>query len=266
MNRPTRRRRKRFGLNVESLEGRQVMSHAPTPAGLIAAYANSADGNGVAAIMNALRGGAGSEFVTLIRRGIPNVNSVIRQFALGRRSEISVKGFSVKTPHFQPQYTGPQLDQFNPTAAGAVFLKNGQLELGAIMRGPIDLPIATTYSWGIDRGGSAADPQGFGMPGLRYNSIVSVTRVGSTVTASIKDLNTGTVTPLDPSGVRIQGPTIRVFLNNPSSLLPSTGLPITKYNFAFWTSSGGDGIHSIGGFVPGNHSIPIGNLGPARRR
>jgi hypothetical protein len=185
---------------------------------------------------------------------------------MGQRSEISVKGFSVKTPHFQPLYHGPQLDQFNPTAAGAVILKNGRLELGAIMRGPIDLPIATTYTWGIDRGGSATDPQGYGMPGLRYNSVVSVTRVGSTVTASIKDLNTGTVTALDPSSVKIQGPTIRVSLDNPSSQLPSTGSPMAKYHFAFWTSSGDGGISSIGGFVPGTQSIQIGNLGPARPR
>lgn len=265
MDRPNRRRRTKISLSVEVLEGRQVLSHPPSLAGLIASYANSADGSGASAILNALHGGAGSEFATLIKRGVPNVNAVIRQFALGRRTELNVKGFSVKIPHFQPQYTGPQLDQFNPTAAGAVLLKNGQLELGAIMRGPIDLPIATTYTWGIDRGGAAADPQAFGMPGLQYNSVVSVTRVGSTVSGFIKDLNTGAVTPLDPASVRIQGPTIRVYLNNPSSLLPSTGRPIAKYNFAFWTSSGG-GIQSIGGFVPGTHSIQIGNLGPPRRR
>jgi hypothetical protein len=264
------------GLQVEALESRQVLSHAPSAAGLLASHlrlagmaalqTNTADGSGASAILNALRGGAGSEFTTLIRRGVPNLNSVIRQFALGRRSEISVKGFAVKLPHFQPAYNGPQLDQFNPTAAGAVILKDGRLELGAIMRGPIDLPIATTYSWGIDRGGAPADPQGYGMPGLRYNSTVSITRDGSTLMASIKDLNTGAVTALDPSSVKIQGPTIRVYLNNPSSLLPSTGAPITKYNFAFWTSSGDHGISSIGGFVPGTQSIQVGNLGPVRPR
>jgi hypothetical protein len=264
------------GLNVEALESRQVLSHVPSPAGLFASHleparmaalrVNTADGSGAAAILNALRGGVGSEFTTLVRRGVPNLNSVIRQFTLGTRSEISVKGFAAKIPHFQPGYAGPQLDQFNPTAAGAVILKDGRLELAAIMRGPIDLPIATTYSWGIDRGGSASDPQTYGMPGLRYNSIVSVTRDGSTLTASIKDLNNGTVTALDPSSVKIQGPTIRVYLSNPSSLLPSTGAPITKYNFAFWTSSGDQGISSIGGSVPGTHSIQIGNLGPVRPR
>src|SRR5689334_23049246 len=109
---------------VEPLEGRLALSHAAPMVPTVAAKINLSDGSGASAILSALHGGAGSEFVTLLRRGVPNVNAMIRAFALGRRSEVDVKGFAVKTPHFQPQYTGPHLDQFNPTAAGAVLLKN----------------------------------------------------------------------------------------------------------------------------------------------
>lgn len=250
---------------LESLEGRVVLSHAAPPAGMVAARINLADGSGAPAILAALNGGAGSEFVTLIRRGVPNVNAVLRQFVLGTRTELQVKGFAVKTPHFQPQYAGPKLDQFNPTAAGAVLLKDGRLELGAILRGPIDRPEPVTYSWGMDRGSGAADPEGLGVPGARYDAVVRVTRSGQDLGASITDLKTGAVTPLASSAVQIQGPTIRVFLTNPAGLLPSTGKPLAKYSFFFSTRSGPGGPATVGGFVPSTHSIPIGVLGPIRR-
>lgn len=257
-----RHRRKSCVLRVESLEGRALLAQVlPGPSMVRVAARNPADGSGVQAILAALNGGAGSEFVTLIRRGVPNIGAVVRQFALGQRTSLTVNGFAVKTPKLLPSYAGPQLDQFNPTASGAVLLRNGQLELAAIMRGPIDLPVATTFVWGIDRGSAASDPEGFGLPKLRYDAVVSVTREGSTITASVTDRNTGQVTALDPSSVRIDGPTIRVFLDNPAQVLPTTGKPIQKYKFSFWTRSGEGGIETVGSFVSPSGSIPIGVLG-----
>lgn len=263
------RPRARLALAVEPLEGRLLLSQMAVKPPRVAASANLADGSGAGAILAALNGGAGSEFVTLIRRGVPNVGAVIRQFALGQRTQLGVKGFAVKIPKLQPAYTGPALDQFNPTAAGAVLLRDGRLELAAILRGPIDLPIATTFTWGIDRGAGEADPEGFGLPGIRYDAVVSVTRVGSNVSATVTDRTTGIVTPIDPASVKIEGPTIRVFLSNPSRLLPSTGQPIAGYRFAFWTRSGDGGLADVGGFTPTAKSLPIGVLGnprPARPR
>ena len=218
------------------------------------------DGSGAGAIMNALGGGAGGEFVTLLRRSLPNPSAVLRQFANGTRTEVDVKGFAAKIPRFQPSYRGPQLDQFDPTAAGAVILRDGRLELAAIMRGPIDLPVATTYRWAIDRGAGTPDPQGLGLPGLAYDAVVSVSRVGTNVSATIADLKAGSTTVLDPSAVNIQGPTIRVTLANPSTALPSTGLPTSSYRFTFWTSDGSAGAASIGGFVPGSGMLQVGSL------
>jgi hypothetical protein len=262
MNRPERRRRLSLALNVESLEGRQVLSQVSVLLRMpvVALAVNGSDGSGVGAILSALNGGAGSEFVTLIRSQMPNVNSIVRQFALGRRTEFAVKGFDVKIPKLLPTYTGPQADQFNPTAAGAVILKDGRLELAAIMRGPIDQPVPTSYVWGLDRGSASPDPEGYGQSKLRYNATVSVTVKGADIRAVITDLKTGSVTALDPSSVRIEGPTIRVFLSSPSKLLPSTGQGLTKYRFSFWTKNGAGGIETIGSFVPNSSTILIGSL------
>lgn len=219
----------RASLTVEPLEGRSVPSHiAAMPAMVGAKAINLADGSGAGAILSAVNGGPGNEFVTLIRRQVPNVNAVLRQFVTGRRDALQVAGFAVKRPHLEPGYTGPQLDQFNPTAAGAALLRDGRLELGAILRGPIDLPIATTYVWGIDRGGGAAGPAGFGPSGVNYDAFVSVTRTGSSVSASVADLKAGTTTSIDPANVNIQASTIRVFLSDPARLLPSTGRPLNN--------------------------------------
>ena len=232
---------------IEPLEGRLVLSHAPT-------------GAGAGAILGALAGGAGSEFVTLIRREVPNPSAVLGQFATGRRTEIDIKGFSAKLPGFLPTFQGPHLDQFDPTAAGALILGDGRLELAAILRGPIHLPVATTFNWGIDRGAGTSDPQGLGLPSLRYDAVVSVTRSDTAVGASVTDLRTGVTTPIDAGSVSIQGPTIRVFLANPTASLPSTGQPTSSYRFAFWTSDGSGGPASVGGIVPGSGTLQVGSL------
>ena len=246
--------RHRLVPSLENLEGRVVLSH------IVSAKANLSDGSGAPAILSALTGGAGSEFVTLIRREVPNVNGVLTQFVLGRRTELDIKGFAVKTPQFASTYTGPHLDEFNPTAAGAVILKTGTLELAAIMRGPIDRPEPVTYVWGISRGGASLAPSGFGPSGVSYDAYVSVTHSASGTSASVTDLRTGATQPLASSSVRIDGPSVRVFLNNPSTALPSTGLPLAKYRMAFWTRGGPDGSAGIGGTIPSNGSILFGSL------
>ena len=253
-------RRPKAAPAVEALEGRALLSVAVLgvrPAAAI--VANQDDGSGRDAILSALRGGPGSEFVTLIRRQVPNFRRVIAEFASGARTEISVRGAAAKVPQFRPGYTGPRIDQLNPTVAGAVQLNRRRLELGAIVRGPIDLPTSSTYVWGINRGGAAPIGPFEGLPDIRFDAVVAVTRDATGITGSVRDLNTGTVTPLQPSDIRIQGPTIRVLLN--PALLPSTGPPLRSFRFAFWTQSGPGGLETIGGFVPSTASIPIGSLG-----
>ena len=164
MTRPPRRR---ATPRLEPLEGRVVLSAvAALPRPTVAVLYNFSDGTGLAAVLSALRGGPGNEFVRVLRREV-NVRRTIAEFASGQRSELVVPGFAIKTPKLNAAYTGPQLDQFNPTAAGALLLSRGRLELAAIMRGPIDRPEPVTYVWGIDRGGGD-HPRRRLRPGVRF--------------------------------------------------------------------------------------------------
>ena len=249
-------------LSVEPLEGRVLLAQVlPRPASVHVA-GNTSDGSGYPAILAAINGGVGSEFVTLIRRGVPNLGLVIRQFLSGQRDSLTVKGFAAGPAKFQPLFQGARFDQFKPVAVGAALLRDGRLELAAIVDGPIDYPLATTFVWGINRGTATNDPEGFGQANLRYDAIVSVTRAAdATVTASVKDLKTGTVTPINASAVTIEGATIRVFLQKPSEILPSTGKSIAQYKVAFWTRTGPGGIETVGAFMPPSGSILVGILG-----
>ena len=264
--RPRIERRARIrsrGYRVELLEGRIVFSHAFTAPGNVAALINipgSTSGEG--AILAALRGGPGSEFVTLLKREVPNYLGVIEQFAAGVRTQFAAPGFAARQPQFQSLYTGPHLDQMAPTVAGALLLKGGKtLELGAIMRGPIHVPEATTYVFGMNRGAAPATGPFSDAPGITFDATVSVTVTPNrnkvvVDSATVNDLVSGSSAALPASDVKVNGPVIRVYA--PMSLLPSQGLAPTKYQFAFWTQFGSGGIETICGFVPPSSSIPIG--------
>src|SRR4051794_3724856 len=97
-SRPPMRRTdaRRLCPSVEPMEGRLVLSHVTLPPGMVSQAINLSDGSGAGAILAALRGGAGSEFVTLLKRGVPNLSGVLRQFVSGTRTEVDVKGFAAK--------------------------------------------------------------------------------------------------------------------------------------------------------------------------
>jgi hypothetical protein len=148
------------------------------------------------------------------------------------------------------------------TLAGAILLKGGStLELGAIMRGPIHAPQATTFVFGFDRGeGSALGSEFPSAPGITIDATVAVTvtPTGDSVvinSATVNDRVTGSSTPLPASDVQVNGPVIRIWL--PTSVLPSKVLPLAKYRFTFWSQLGSGGIETIGSFVPST-MIPIG--------
>jgi hypothetical protein len=254
---------------VESLEGRALLSGAAHPLPRVAHAAmishvhssgirsNSA---GLAAVMNAILGGMGSEFIKLIQREVRNVGAVLSGFMSGTLRQYSIPGLTVKTPTVQPQFAGQPYDQLLPTAAGAVVLKGNVVELGAIMRGPFRDPNTSYYVFALNRGaGSNLGPTFSARPGITPDALVTITvgPYGSSATGTISDLANHTTQPIGPSNIKIIGPTIRVFLN--TSQFPSTGLPLPKYRFAFWTQTqlGGD-ITTVADFAPESSMIPIG--------
>ncbi len=257
---------------VEPLEGRALLSVAPSSPHHLAKQVELArvghpnfalSGPGEGAILSALNGGAGHEFVTLIKKEVHNLNSVILQFGTGAITQYSVPGFVVRTPSFQPLYTGGGFDRMLLVASGAVLLKGNVLELGAIANGPFARSDATSQVvFALNRGeGSALGPAFASEPGITPDALVTIT-VGpyaSSYSGTITDLTTGTTQAISPNDIQVNSVAVRVLVN--SNQIPSKGLPLKKYKFAAWTElSPYTGIDSVGSFAPEDTMIPIGVL------
>jgi hypothetical protein len=269
MNRNRSRPRRRFTrpLTCEALEGRALLSGLgglPSPGaasvGRIYGGAIKTDPAGVSAVLSALRGGPGSEFVKLVRRQVSNPGALLNRFSAGNTTAATTSGIAAQIPSIQGGFTGRHYDHLAATVAGAVLLPKNKLELGAILRGPEDEPVPAFYTFGLDRGaGGRLGPLFAARPGITPDALVtiSVAPYGASASATITDRTTGAVTNIDPSQVQVKGAVVRVFVN--TSLLPSQGRPVTQYRFAMWTSSQlNGGIETVGSFVPDATMIPIG--------
>ncbi|MFO0892613.1 MAG: hypothetical protein U0790_26155 [Isosphaeraceae bacterium] len=271
MNRRKHPRNARPG--VESLEGRALLSglnpSLDLRAGARAALVKSleprgitTDPAGVQAIMNALSGGLGREWVSLIRSKVRNVGSIVSGFVSGRINAYSIPGLTVRTPAVQPLFVGRPYDQLLPTAAGAAVFRSNVMELGAIMRGPFHNPDTSYYVWGFNRGaGAGLGPIFASRPGITPDLLVTLTvgPFGSSATGKITDLANNTSQDIPSSNIQIRGPVVRVFLN--ANQFPSAGLPLQKYRFAFWTQTQpGRDIATVPSFAPDASMIPIGVL------
>lgn len=218
-------------------------------------------GSGQTAILNAIFGGAGHEFVTLAQREVHNFGAVVAGFKGGTRTQYSVPGLAVKITNLQSGYTGQPHDPLSLSAGGAVLLKKKTIELAAIVRGPFTTyPGTTSIVFALNRGaGSRLGPSFASRPGITPDLIVTVTvgPYGQTTSATITDLAARTTYAVASPTIQVVGPVVRILL--PSSLLPSEGLPIQKYTFAIWTETHpGAAIQDVGSFLPEDSMIPIG--------
>jgi hypothetical protein len=217
---------------------------------------------GVSAILAALGGGPGSEFVNVIQKQVPpsQVLGLVGQFASGARTEVELRGVAFRVATILSTFSGPHFDYQAAVASGAVLLKRHILELGAILRGPNRSPAPAYYVFGIDRGSGPALGSRFPeLPGITPDALVTIANQTNNANPSgtITDLRTGATTPIDPSQIAFDGSTLRVFVN--TSQLPSTGFPITKYRYSFWVQSQQNGgFNTVGSFLPSTTEIPIG--------
>ncbi len=129
---------------IHSVPGPAIFGHAQA-----AIATNPA---GVSAILSALHGGMGSEWISLIRSEVKNPLAVIAGFESGRYTSYSIAGLTAQTPSVQPAFTGQPYDQLLATLAGAAVFKGNVVELGAIMRGPFHDPGPSYYVFAINRG------------------------------------------------------------------------------------------------------------------
>ncbi len=262
-NRPTRAKHTRIP-NFESIESRLVPASIGPLARLHAAAAlapRAFPSDGATAILSALNGGLGSEFVQNLRRQIGNPLRLIGEFASGARNAFATRGFAALTHTTLSTYTGGHADAILPRVAGAVVLPTGRISLGAIMRGPMDeLNEGARYVWALDLGRGATQ-QFAEYPGIRADTIVRVD-IGQDrrPTLTIDNLVNGTSRTLSPSLVKIVGPTIRLRLS--AADLGTTTRALGKAKFAFWVHEHPGGLETVPNFLP-PRSVPVGSL--ARR-
>jgi len=268
MRHNSRRRTKNLGF--EALECRALLSvsgiRAPRVSG--AALLARVDAPkitdaspGQTAILNAIFGGAGHEFVTLAQHEVHNISSVVNGFRTGAIIQYTVAGLVFKTTNWQTGYTGFRHDPLSLTVGGGVLLKGKKIELAAIVRGPFTTYPGTTYIvFAINRGaGSKLGPAFASRPGITPDALVTVTvgPFGQSNSATITDLTTGSTQPLNPPEIQVAGPVVRLLVS--TSQLPSKGLPVSKYQFVVWTETQLDaGYQDVGSFAPEGSMIPLG--------
>ncbi len=245
---------------------------APAHAGaaILARPALSFPSAGVSAVMNAIFGGAGHEFVQLGQREVHDVGTIVREFESGTLTQFSVPGLAFKQTNLQPLYTGLPHDTLSLNAAGAVILKRKTIELAAILRGPFTTTPRTTYIvFAINRGaGGRLGPAFSSRPGITPDATVTVEvgPYGVGNSAWITDLTTGATQSINPAMISVAGPTVRLLLSQ--SQLPSEGFAASKYTFAVWTETEPDApISQVGSFIPEDSMVPIGvetNINPPK--
>lgn len=261
-------RRRRAGLSfaprLESVEPRVVPAGPIASGGLAGLMAQvrpmlRIDPGAASAILSALNGGLGSEFVQSLRRQVGNPLRIIGEFARGQRTSFATRGFAALTHTTLPTYTGGFADAILPRVAGAVALPTNRISLGAIMRGPMDeLNEGARYVWALDLGRGARTVFDE-YPGIRADTIVRVD-IGQDrrPTLTVDDLVGGTSRTLDPARVRIAGPTIRLRLA--ATDLPSGSAPLSRAKFAFWVHERPGGLETVPNFLP-TRSVPVGTIG-----
>jgi hypothetical protein len=262
--------KRRLDLRLESLEGRALLSGlGPEPphgtgAAILARVRepklafNSA---GESAVINALLGGAGHEFVALAQKEVKNPLAVAAGYANGTITQYIVPGIVLKQINLQSGYTGLPHDVLALNIGGAVALKNKKIELGAIVRGPFTTtPFASEIVFAINRGaGQRLGPYYPSRPGITPDALVTVTvgPYGQNNSATITDLTTGTTQPISSPVISVAGPTVRILLND--SQLPSEGFRLKQYTFAVWTATEPNApIQDVGSFAPEDSMVPIG--------
>lgn len=190
------------------------------------------------------------------------------QGAQGPQQEVHGDGTVVKAPQFYEVYlqnlpagTAPRQD-LNVRKASAR-LENGHgLVLTGTMNANIDLTKGSFFVWGFDRSGHLG-PQNApftNRPDIRFDAVVVVqVKADGTVSGSVRDLATNTTTEQIPANqIRIDGRRVEVVITDPTTALPSTGLPLSQYRFNLWPRVALGPSSTVVSFAPEDSMAPIG--------
>jgi hypothetical protein len=253
--------------SCEPLEGRALLSGLSLPSSLQSTLLQGINSHtiktvpgGVSAITSALGGGPGSEFVKLVQREVKNPSALLSKFTSGATTTATIPGAAARKATILSTFTGAHYDYQAIVATGALLVSSDTLELGGILRGPNRSNANAYYDFGINRGsGATLGPLFPTEPNLTPDAVVQIVLGpnNSNPTGTITDLDTGAVTTISPSSIQAVGSTLKVDI--PTADLPSEGLPVSRYQFAFWTQNQpGNNISNVGSFLPESSMIPVG--------
>ncbi len=150
-----------------------------------------------------------------------------------------------RTGDFIPSYTGPRGADLDVVRTQVRY--NGvNFAISATLNGTIGQTPGGVYVFGFQRGQGIAR---FGpiAPGVLFDAVVVVMPNGS---ATVRDLVSGTATPLPAGSAVISGNTLSVTV--PVALLPSRGLVTPRFGFNLWPRSGLANNNQIADFAPDN--------------
>ncbi len=173
-----------------------------------------------------------------------------------RQQDIEHNGTVIEKPQFYEDYVGPRLAQLEAAKATGTLLRDGSFKFVGMVRGAINPNVLATYVVGVDRSGKLPTGPFPGRPNIRFDATVAIKIVpGKSPTVVVSDLaNKTTTTVLDPL-LKISGKSISVTV--PGSLLPSTGLTPSHFQYNFWPEDGLAGSTNIASFAPATHDIRV---------
>lgn len=234
---------RRVALELETLEGRVVLSHLAVHQAAIAHHQ---------AIV-------ASRLAT---------NAAVSQAA----ASASSSGLVTKIPAFNDLYTGPQRADLNVKAASVRFVPARGFILTAQMVGPINTNPATEadqsyYVFGIDRGSPNAVAPFSNQPNIFLDATVTVSVLKGGISVGVRDLvraNSTTVNFLPSNDLKIVGRKLQVTVKTSLLPIPDQGFPINMYQFSMYPANGInvssqtliDG--SVASFIPPDSEAPIG--------
>jgi hypothetical protein len=180
-----------------------------------------------------------------------------RPGASGHQTQLS--GIVRKSPNFYEDYTGPKLAELNAVRASAELSRGGKFTFTGTDQGRINMAPAV-FVWGIERNENLPPGPFTDRPNIKFDAVVIVTLAPKHhVTAKVVDFTNGASTDLSARSASIKGSTVSVTV--PSSLLPSTGLPMSQYRFNYWPEDGGPPISSsVSSFAPEFTTAQVGIL------
>jgi hypothetical protein len=147
---------------------------------------------------------------------------------------------------FIPSFTGIKNPAIDVISTSATF-DGTNFHIGATLAGPISAFPSALYVFGFNRGAATANFAAIGLPGVVFDSVITLTGAGVT---GGRDLVANAPIVLPPGAAQISGSSFQI--DFAASLLPSQGLQPLQYGINLWPrdSSQPAGNGQISDFAP----------------